>query len=154
MFFFLYVDLRIEIMADVWVSPKPPSFDSVKDQCEWYIRRFIKYCLWCSKKAGLSNVPDYEVLEARLGLLGTDFMIGELFDLFREYGKGFEENSILTISKVAAKYSTGDTVDDVTSQMKLFSTFMEKDETSAKRLFSYLRQLSLIINGGTAGTTC
>ena len=127
-----------------WVSPKPPEFECMKDQCAWYLKRFIKYCLWCARTAGLPNVPDPAMMDVKVAIVGDDYLIGELYDLFREYGDGFKERNIATISKVAAKYSSGDTVEDITSDMTLITTLLEKDKAVTGRLFSYLDQLRIL----------
>ena len=104
--------------------------------------------MYCGRKAGISSVSNLgdEDIEEKMSLLGDDFLIGRAVETKLKYGEGLQNESLVDVSKVIAELSSGVTVTDITKEMTLFTDFLDKDDLSRRRFFSYWRQLSVIVD--------
>jgi len=130
-----------------WIPPVIPKFDNVKDQFMWYLKKFIRFSSFLGHKAQIKSMEKVtdDFIEKTMGILGDDMMIGKAWEIKQKYGDGLLQESMVMVSKVVAELSQGLTVSDITNEMKQFTDYLESDNLSRKRFFSYWGQLNDII---------
>ena len=129
---------------DEWVAPKLPAFGNAKRQCEWYLKRFARYCMWCAKKAGVSDLPDYAAVETLMDWAGVDLIAVKISYSLKGHRQGLIARDIGALSNLASDYLNGTSL-DFSVNIQLFCDFLESDKKVADRFFSYCDQIRRII---------
>ena len=130
-----------------WTYEKPPnSFKTLSEQAVWYLRRFASFCCWLGRQSGIVSIPSDETIKLLLDTVGNMFLLGKAMEMLEKHGEGLKQQSMATVAKIVADQSSALTVQDLTGEMEVFTSYVEKNPNLKRLFFSYTAQLTRILD--------
>jgi len=125
----------------------PPVFENLTEQLVWYTRRFAKFSVGIATDAGIEDALPPINLDELINSIPGNLLSMRVIELFGEYGKMLEVEDVTSIGRVVAILSPAKTADGIIAHVKKFTDFMEANQETQSKFFSYIRLIRKLING-------